>query len=125
MPRPRTSFASPAAARARSSGGQATVELVALLPLIAALLAMLWQAALAGHAAWSAAAAARAAARAHALGADVRRAARDHLPASLERGLSLTTASHGAVRLAVRIPTLPGVPSLGRVGATARFTPQS
>jgi len=110
---------------ARSARGQATVEVVALLPLIAALLAALWQLTLAGHAAWSAAAAARAAARAHAVGTDARRAARDHLPTSLEQGLRLRTAAGGEVHVAVRIPTLPGLPSLGTVRATARFTPQS
>ena len=50
--------------------GQAAVELVAILPVLAALLFGLWQAALWGHASWSAAAAARAAARAHALGTE-------------------------------------------------------
>jgi len=125
MPRPPTLPAAARAARARSSRGQATVELVALLPLIAALLAALWQLALAGHTAWSAAAAARAAARAHAVGTDARRAARDHLPTALEHGLRLTTSPDGEVRIAVRIPTLPGLPSVGRAHATARFTPQS
>ena len=49
--------------------GQATVELVALLPLMVALLAALWQVALVGYAEWAASAAARAAARAAALAA--------------------------------------------------------
>jgi hypothetical protein len=110
---------------ARAAHGQAAVELVALLPIIAALLAALWQAALAGHAAWAASAAARAAARAHAVGSDPRQAARDHLPASLERGLRLEAADDGEVELTVHIPTLPGMPDLGRAGATARFAPQS
>jgi hypothetical protein len=110
---------------ARASSGQATVELVALLPLIAALLAALWQAALAGHAAWAAHAAARAAARAHAVGADPGGAARDHLPASLEPGLRVTAHDGGEVELSVRVPRLPGMPSLGRAHATSRFVPQS
>ena len=59
--------------------GQASVELVALLPLVVALLAGLWQAAVAGHAAWAAAGAAQAAARAVAVGADARAAARRRL----------------------------------------------
>jgi hypothetical protein len=111
--------------RARAPDGQAAVELVALLPVIAALLAALWQVVLAGHAAWAASAAARAAARAHAVGSDPRRAARDHLPASLERGLRLDAAEDGKVELTVHIPTLPGMPDLGRASATARFAPQS
>jgi hypothetical protein len=110
--------------RAGAQDGQATVELVALLPCVAALLLALWQLALAGHAAWAATAAARAAARAHAVGADPRRAARDHLPARLERGLEVATTSGGDARIAIRIPTLPGIPSLGRARATAHFEPQ-
>ena len=105
--------------------GQATVELVALLPVMAALVAALWQAALAGHAAWAATSAARAAARAEAIGADERRAARSHLPGSLERGLRVTTRAGGEVRVSVRIPALPGLPSPGRARAGARFEPQS
>jgi hypothetical protein len=105
--------------------GQATVELIALLPCLAALLAAAWQSALAGHAAWAASAAARAAARAHAVGADPRRAARAHLPSSLEPGLRLTTSAGGEVRVSVRIPPLPGLRSPGRAGSSARFEPQS
>ena len=56
--------------------GQAAVELIALLPLVALLAAGAWQLAVAGHAAWSADAAARAAARAAATGGDARAAAR-------------------------------------------------
>jgi TadE-like protein len=113
------------AGSARASHGQATVELVALLPVIAALLVALWQAALAGHAAWAANAAARAAARAHAVGADPRRAAREHLPGSLEPGLRVKAHDDGEVELSIRVPRLPGVPALGRARATARFAPQS
>jgi hypothetical protein len=79
------------------------VELVALLPCAAALLAALWQA----------------------VGDDARRAALDHLPSSLEPGLEVETAAGGEVEVEVRIPTLPGLPSLGHTGATARFAPQS
>ena len=105
--------------------GQATVELVALLPLMVALLAALWQVALVGYAEWAASAAARAAARADAVGSDPARAARAHLAHSLERGLSVHSLDGGAVRVAVRIPTLPGVPNLGRARATGHFEPQS
>ncbi len=109
---------------ARVQGGQATVELVAVLPLLAVVLLVLWQAALAGHATWAATAAARAAARAHAVGGDPARAARDHLPRRLERDLQVGAAAAGWVRVAVLIPTLPGLPSLGRARATAHFEPQ-
>jgi hypothetical protein len=109
----------------RSARGQATVELVALLPLVVVLLAGVWQAALAGHAVWAATAAARAAARAHAVGADPRQAARTHLPAALERGLRVNAGTDGDVRVTVRIPALPGLPSPGSTEAVAHFEPQS
>jgi hypothetical protein len=105
--------------------GQATVELVALLPVLAALIAALWQAVLAGQAVWAATAAARAAARAHAVGSDARREARTHLPAALERDLRVSTRSGGEVEVSVRIPALPGLPSPGRATAGAHFEPQS
>jgi Flp pilus assembly protein TadG len=123
----------PVAARGRdrttrlvaAEDGQAAVELVALLPVIAVLLAGVWQATLAGHAVWAANAAARAAARAHAVGADPRAAARSHLPRSLERGLRVTAERGGDVRVTVRIPALPGLPSPGRADAGAHFEPQT
>jgi hypothetical protein len=126
---PASDHPTPATRRSSASGvraddGQAAVELVAVLPCVAALLLALWQAALAGHAAWAATAAARAAARAHAVGGDARRAARDHLPAAMERDLRVATASDGEVRVAVRVPTLPGIPSLGHARARAHFEPQ-
>jgi hypothetical protein len=105
--------------------GQASVELVAVLPLLAALLAALWQVALVGYADWAANAAARAAARADAVGSDPARAARAHLARPLERGLSVRSERAGTVRVAIRIPTLPGVPDLGHAHATGHFEPQS
>ena len=109
----------------RDDRGQATVELIALLPCLAALLVALWQLALVGYAEWAASAAARAAARAQAVGRDPARAARDHLPASLEAGLRVSAGEAGSVRVAVRVPRLPGVPALGHVRAASRFRPQS
>ena len=105
--------------------GQAAVELVAVLPVLAALVIGLWQVALLGHASWSAAAAARAAARAHALGLDPRAAARAHLPPGLERGLRVRAPSEGGrVTVLVRAPSLVGAGGLGRVSAIAAFAPQ-
>jgi hypothetical protein len=112
-------------ARGGAESGQATVEMVALLPCVAALLAALWQIALVGHAEWAVSAAARAAARAHAVGADPRRAARAHLPSGLERGLRVRSTGAGDVRIVVRIPALPGLPSPGHARASAHFEPQS
>ena len=108
----------------RRADGQAAAELVALLPVLLGLLACVWQAVLAGHASYAAGAAARAAARAQAIGLDAPATARAHLPGFLERGLHVNTHADGAVTVAVRIPTLPGVPDLGHTKATARFEPQ-
>jgi hypothetical protein len=104
--------------------GQAAVELVAVLPVVVALLFGLWQAALLGHASWSAAMAARAAARAHALGLDARAAARAHLPSRLERGLRVRSADGGEVTVTVRVPSLVGAGRMGRVSARAAFAVQ-
>jgi hypothetical protein len=107
-----------------SESGQATVEFVALLPIVLAVLAVALQAVLAGQAVWEARVAARAAARAHAFGADATAAARSHLRPRLERGLRVRTSSDGDVRVSVRIPSvLPSV-RLGRVAATSHFRPQ-
>jgi len=85
--------------------GQASVELVAAVPLaiVAALVA--WQLALLGHAAWLSAHAARAAARADAVGRSAGRAARSALPRSLERGLRVDRSGR-AVQVRVRVPLL-------------------
>jgi hypothetical protein len=114
-----------AAVRGISSHGQAAVELVALLPLLALLLALAYQALLAGQAAWEANVAARAAARANAVGADATGAARAHLPSGLEAGLKVQATPAGDVHVSVRIPRLLPALSLGRVTATAHFRPQS
>jgi hypothetical protein len=105
--------------------GQAAVELVAVLPVLVALLAGVWQVALLGHASWSAAAAARAAARAHALGFDPRAAARAHLPLALERGLRVRESERsGEVTVTVRVPSVIGGERVGRVSATSAFAAQ-
>jgi len=108
--------------------GQATVELVALLPLVAVLAGMLWQAVVAGQAVWLAGSAARAAARASALGADARAAARGVLPDRLEPGLAVVERPGGrdeGVRVAVRIPSIVGDTRLGTVTARARLRDQT
>jgi hypothetical protein len=104
--------------------GQAAVELVALLPIVAALLALAWQAVLAGEAAWEAASAARAAARAAAIGEDAERVARGRLPERLERGLRVREPHAGSVEVSVRIPQVVTGIALGRVRATGHFQPQ-
>ena len=100
------------------------MELVALLPLVVVVAALLWQLALAGHAAWAAAAAARAAARAEAVGDDARQAARLAVPVELRRGLRLTDGGDGTIRVHVEIPSLaPGL-ELGPASARAHFPSQ-
>lgn len=110
----------------RSELGQATVELVALLPLVAVLGALLWQGVVAGQAIWFAGSAARAAARASAIGADARAAARRVLPAHLERGLEVRReAGREGVRVAIAIPAVVGTGRLGSVSARARLQDQT
>ena len=89
-----------------SERGQTTVELVALLPAIALACAIAWQLVVAGETAWLAAHAARVAARAQVVGGDVPAAARSALPRSLERGLSVSSAGGGRVRVRVAVPLL-------------------
>ncbi|HEY1540255.1 MAG TPA: hypothetical protein VGF63_12710 [Solirubrobacteraceae bacterium] len=106
--------------------GQATVELVALLPLLAVFVALLWQAVVAGQAVWFAGTAARAAARASAIGADAGAAARRVLPDGLERGLEVKRVDgDDGVRVAISIPTVIGSLHLGTVSARARLQDQT
>jgi hypothetical protein len=108
----------------RGQPGQASVELLEVLPLAAALLALAWQAVLAGHAAWAATAAARAAARAAALAHDPAPVARARLGGGLARGARVGDDGAGRVTVSVRVPSvLPGV-RLGRVDGSSSFRPQ-
>ena len=104
--------------------GQAAVELVALLPCVVLLMALVWQFALAGHAVWAAHAAARAAARAHAVGRDAAAAARSRLPGPLERELRVRATADDTVEVRVRVPAVASAVRLGHVTASARFEPQ-
>jgi len=104
--------------------GQATVELVALLPLLVVLALGCWQVVVAGQAVWLSGAAARSAARAHAIGADTRAAARRALPRPLRRGVSVRNAADGSVRVAVVVPSVVGGLRLGTVHSRAWFVEQ-
>jgi len=86
--------------------GQATVELIAVMPLVLAVGAIAWQLVLVGQAAWLTADAARAGARADAVGADPVEAARSVLPRSFERGLQVERRPGGGVRVFARVPLL-------------------
>jgi pilus assembly protein CpaE len=94
--------------------GQATVELLAVVPALLAVGLVTWQLILVGHTAWVSAHAARAAARATLVGRDAAAAARSVLPAGLERGLEVERDGvrvpvpivhhgwHGPVKVAAR-----------------------
>jgi hypothetical protein len=109
-----------------SEEGQATVELVALLPLLAVLGGLLWQAVVAGQALWLAGSAARAAARAAAIGGDAEAAARGVLPPRLEHGLRVRAAPDDGpgVRVAIQIPSVVASGSLATVESRAAFPEQ-
>jgi pilus assembly protein CpaE len=86
--------------------GQASAELVAVVPFVLLVSLVCWQLAVVGQTAWLCANAARVAARAEAVGRDGAAAARSALPGALERGLKVTRAGRGAVRVEVRMPLL-------------------
>jgi hypothetical protein len=100
IPRPRRHAAG------RGEGGQASVELIAMVPVALLVGAVAWQLALAGQTAWLAAHAARAAARADTVGRNATAAARSALPRSLERELEVERVGEGGVRVSVQVPLL-------------------
>lgn len=108
----------------RSQSGQATVEFVALLPLLALVGLVLWQAAVAGQAAWLSGSSARAAARASAIGGDPRAAAARILPAALRHGLRVETPSGGTVRVRIAVPSVVGGGRVATFDSTAHFQEQ-
>jgi hypothetical protein len=127
-PHPPRPFDSPRAARRgaslRSTRGQATVELVALLPVIVVIALAVWQVAVAGHAVWAAGAAARAAARAEAVGGSAERVARRLLPRRVRGRARVRAEEGGEVRVEVPIPAVVGGGALFTTTARARFEPQ-
>jgi hypothetical protein len=97
--------------RRRSDSGQASVELVAIIPALLLAVLVAAQIGLLGYALWSAGAAARAGARAAHVGGDVEAAARSALPSPFRDGARVTGDDEVGVR--VRVPTLlPGVPGI-------------
>jgi hypothetical protein len=104
--------------------GQASVEFVALLPLVVLVGALLWQAVVAGQALWLSGAAARAAARAAAVGGDAEEAARGALPPRLERGLRVRAAGGRGVAVAVSVPSVLGHGAIATVSSRASFPEQ-
>ena len=108
----------------RDSSGQASVELVALLPLLAVLAAGLWQATLCGQAIWAGSAAARVGARASAVGADARSAAVRVVPAHLRAGTRVREVGEGAVEVRIPVRVLAGRAVLWTATHRATFEPQ-
>jgi hypothetical protein len=92
--------------RIRSESGQASVETVAMVPLVLLAAAVAWQLVLTGHTLWLCAHAARAAARAELVGRSPEHAARSALPRSLERELSVQRVDGGGIRVKLRLPLL-------------------
>lgn len=110
---------------AGGESGQAAVELVAVLPLVALVLALAWQAVLAGQTAWSATVAARAAARAAALDEDPVATARARLDHGVAPAAEVRAGGNGRVTVSVPVPAVvPGI-HLGRVEAEGTFRPQT
>ena len=97
---------------------------MAVLPLVAVLVAVAWQAAVAGQAIWLSGGAARAAARAHAVGGDAGAAARGALPHGLARLARVRQTKDGGVELALGVPSVVGRARLATVRTRARFAPQ-
>lgn len=103
--------------------GQAAVELVAAVPVLIAVMLLVAQFAIAGHALWSAGDAARAGARAAHLGDDAQGAAMRALPPWLEGGAEVEAVAGAAVQVRIAAPALiPGVPDIP-VEASARLEP--
>lgn len=105
-----------------TSAGQASVEFVALLPLLALLLLALVQATLAGYVAWSAGTAAHAGARAAAVGRDPAAAVRRAAPI----GGARATLRRDGDTLHVRLPVPSVLPTvaMGTVAGVARLEAQ-
>jgi pilus assembly protein CpaE len=91
-------------ARTSSQSGQASVELVAIIPAFVVCVLIAGHALAAGWALWSAAGAARAGARAEHVGGDGEAVARRALPGALRSGAEVQSGD--VVRVEVRAPAL-------------------
>jgi hypothetical protein len=101
----------------RGASGQASVELVAVLPAIAVCLAIAAQTVLVGWALWSAGNAARVGARAEEVGSDAEAAARRALPGALRQGAAIRTDD--GVKVKVRVPAIIPGTSMPSVSAAS------
>jgi hypothetical protein len=100
--------------------GQATVELVAVLPVLGLVALLAWQAVVAGQTWWLASVAAREGARAAALGGDGAAAAQRVLP-----GARLVRSGGDGVRVRAAVPPVFAGLRFGSVTVRARMEPQS
>lgn len=107
------------------SRGQATVELIAAVPLVLTLAALAWQVALAARSAGFAATAARSGARALAIGRDPKAAAAASLPGDLASGLRLQQLHGGRVRVFLKVPAAVDGLDVGNVSSSAAFVGQA
>ena len=96
--------------------GQASAELIAVIPALLLAVLITAQVGVLGWALWSAGSAARVGARAAHVGADAEVAARSALPTHLRRGARVDEDDDVGVK--VRVPTL--VPGLPRIPLEAR-----
>jgi hypothetical protein len=109
--------------KCRAERGQASAELVAVIPALLLAVLVAAQLGLVGWALWSAGSAARAGARAAHVGGDAESAARSALPTHLRKGARVT--EEGEVGVRVRVPTLvPGVPHIP-LEASADLDPEA
>jgi hypothetical protein len=107
--------------RTRGASGQASVELVAVLPAIAVCLAIAAQTVVVGWALWSAGNAARAGARAEEVGSDAEAAARRALPGALRDGAAIRSGD--GVKVKVRVPAIIPGTSMPSVSAASTLDP--
>jgi hypothetical protein len=99
------------AARAGDERGQASAELVAVVPALLLGVLIAAQIGLVGYALWAAGDAARAGARAALVGGDPEASARGALPGPLRDGANVS--GKGEVEVRVHVPALiPGLPSV-------------
>ena len=98
--------------------GQATVELVAIAPLLAAVTLGCWQAVVAAQCWWLAGVGARAAARADAVGRNPLAAARSSVPPGRRREISVESGAGGRLTVRLAVPPVVGALRLGAVSAT-------
>ena len=96
--------------------GQASVELVAVLPVLLLLVLAAIQMAIVGYGLWAGAGAARACARAAYIGGDPQAAARSAVPKALRPDARVEGA--GPVAVALRVPSL--IPNVDAIPVTAR-----